>query len=48
MEAIGFIGLGKMGIPISRHIMEKFPLAAVYNRSPSKTEWLYIYCEIQA
>ena len=39
MEAIGFIGLGNMGTPISRHIMEKFPLTAVYNRSPSKTEW---------
>ena len=39
MEAIGFIGLGKMGNPISRHIMEKFTLAAVYNRSPSKAEW---------
>jgi len=39
METIGFIGLGKMGNPITRHIMSKFSVAAVYNRSASKAQW---------
>ncbi len=36
MERIGFIGMGRMGIPISRRIGEKFSLVSVYNRTESK------------
>jgi 3-hydroxyisobutyrate dehydrogenase len=36
MEKIGFIGFGKMGIPISRRIAKKFTFTAVYNRTASK------------
>ena len=36
MEKIGFIGMGRMGIPISRRIGEKFSLVSVYNRTESK------------
>lgn len=36
MEKIGFIGMGRMGAPISKRIGEKFDLASVYNRTESK------------
>ncbi|MEM0156250.1 MAG: NAD(P)-dependent oxidoreductase [Thermoplasmataceae archaeon] len=39
METVGFIGLGKMGQAISRNIMKKYGLKAVYNRSAEKAEW---------
>lgn len=39
METIGFIGLGKMGLAISRNIMKKYDLKAVYNRTKAKTDW---------
>lgn len=40
MSDIGFIGLGKMGLPILRAIMEKFEVKAVYNRTKSKADGL--------
>ena len=36
MSDLGFIGLGKMGLPILRAIMEKYEVKAVYNRTKSK------------
>ena len=40
MSDLGFIGLGKMGLPILRAIMEKFEVRAVYNRTKSKSSGL--------
>jgi len=38
MPRVGFIGLGKMGMPMARNVMRAgFPLT-VYNRSPRKIE----------
>ncbi len=36
MTAIGFMGLGKMGIPILSRIRRSFGIHAVYDRNPSK------------
>ncbi len=36
MNEIGFIGLGRMGEPIVRHLMSKFMVSAVYNRTEEK------------
>ncbi|MEM0156639.1 MAG: NAD(P)-dependent oxidoreductase [Thermoplasmataceae archaeon] len=36
MTAIGFMGLGKMGIPILSRIRRSFSIHAVYDRNPSK------------
>ncbi len=36
MSELGFIGLGKMGLPILRAIKEKYEVRAVYNRTKSK------------
>ncbi len=40
MSELGFIGLGKMGLPVLRAIMEKFEVRAVYNRTKSKASGL--------
>ncbi len=40
MSDVGFIGLGKMGLPIIKAIMEKYEVRAVYNRTKSKTAGL--------
>ncbi len=40
MSDVGFIGLGKMGLPILKAIMEKFEVKAVYNRTKYKAEGL--------
>lgn len=40
MSDLGFIGLGKMGLPILKAIMEKFEVKAVYNRTKSKADGL--------
>ncbi len=36
MEGIGFIGLGKMGVPILKNIMKKHQVVGVYNRTQAK------------
>lgn len=40
MSDIGFIGLGRMGLPILKAIMGKYEVRAVYNRTRSKAEGL--------
>lgn len=37
MEGIGFIGLGRMGVPILKHIMKKHGVTGIYNRTASRT-----------
>ncbi|MCL4345299.1 MAG: NAD(P)-dependent oxidoreductase [Candidatus Thermoplasmatota archaeon] len=36
MNEIGFVGLGRMGEPIVRHLGEKFMVSSVYNRTSGK------------
>lgn len=36
MEGIGFIGLGKMGVPILKNIIRKHSVVGVYNRTAGK------------
>lgn len=36
MDGIGFIGLGKMGVPILKNVMKKHSVVGVYNRTASK------------
>ncbi|MDO8587004.1 MAG: NAD(P)-binding domain-containing protein [Armatimonadota bacterium] len=38
MKKIGFIGLGVMGSPMARHIIEKFGSAVVFDVDPSRME----------
>lgn len=38
VEGVGFIGLGKMGVPILRNIMGKYKVKGVYNRTKEKSE----------
>lgn len=38
MERIGFIGLGKMGVPILKNIMKKHQVFGVYNRTISRAQ----------
>lgn len=40
MSELGFIGLGKIGLPILQGIMEKFEVKAVYNRTKARAEGL--------
>lgn len=37
---LGFVGLGNMGQPMARHLMDAGHAVAVYNRSPAKAEAL--------
>ena len=37
MAAIGFIGLGKMGMPILSRMQSKYEISGIYNRTRSKT-----------
>ncbi|AKA48142.1 hypothetical protein IX51_02430 [uncultured archaeon] len=38
MEGIGFIGLGKMGVPILKNIMRKHQVLGVYNRTATRAQ----------
>lgn len=38
MEGIGFIGLGRMGVPILKNIMRKHQVVGVYNRTITKAQ----------